>query len=310
VTKVQPARGGVRRALRRTVETAVTGSGVPFLARHFGSSRVAVLAYHNVVPDAEADRGDASLHLPLSSFEEQIHWLAHTHDVVDLATALTLPSGTRPRAVITFDDAYRGAVTLALPMLRTLGLPAVVFVAPGLLGMESTWWDEMAEAGLLTPANRTAALVDLAGRADAVRGRFLSKVSAPTLPASYGIATLGELQAQLGEGITVGSHAWDHEHLPTLPDGELEAVLRRSVGWVEGLGPDSVPWLALPYGAGDDRVYRCAIASGHDGVLLIRGGLWSRSATGTTVPRVNVPAGVSRAGLELRASGLFPAAVS
>src|SRR5690606_40922240 len=88
------------------------------------------------VPPEDAGQGDTSLHLPLPRFIQQIERVARTHEIVDLETTLSGP-GHRPRAVLTFDDAYRGAVTLALPELRKRGLPATVFVAPALLGQST-----------------------------------------------------------------------------------------------------------------------------------------------------------------------------
>ena len=64
-------------------------------------------------------------------------------------------------------------------------------------------------------------------------------------------------------------------------------------------------WLALPYGAGSDQVALAAHAVGHTAVMLVRGGLLHHPIDTSAVPRINVPAGLSSAGLELRASGMF-----
>jgi peptidoglycan/xylan/chitin deacetylase (PgdA/CDA1 family) len=294
----------VRTAIRGALETVLTTSGVAALARRIRAGRVAILAYHNVVSDAEAARGDSSLHLPLRTFLDQLERLLRTHDVVDLDELHSRPPGHRPRAVITFDDAYRGAITLALPELVRRGLPAVVFVAPGLLGTTSTWWDELGEAGRLSPTVREDALTNLAGRATSVRKRHSGDRS-PGLPTSYGLATLEELRAHCGAGIRVGSHSWSHEYLPALPEMELRENLARTIGWLESYDGPTSGWLALPYGGGSETVSRAALAAGHAGVLRISGGLWEPTRDRSRVPRINVPAGVSLRGLELRASGLL-----
>lgn len=295
----------LRDVARGGVELLATASGLTALGRWIRRDWVTILAYHNVVADADAGRGDASLHLPLPEFVRQIDGLARTHEIVGL-DSLATHGGRRPRAVITFDDAYRGAVTLALPELVRRGLPAVVFVSPALLGAASTWWDEMGEAGILSPEARRQALEELGGSAEEVRARAFGGDPVPSLPESYGIATAEELEHHCGgEGpVSVGSHSWAHRHLPGMDAGELRDDLERTLGWMRGFQGPTSPWLALPYGAGTPETSRVALEGGHAGVLRIEGGQWDPTRDRSRVPRINVPAGLSRRGLELRASGL------
>lgn len=297
----------MRALIRRAAEQIGTRTGVTAVARRFQAHRVAVLAYHNVVPEQEAGRGDASLHLPLPRFIEQIERLNRTHRIVDLSTAASdaaSAGGGRPLAVITFDDAYRGAVTLALPELTRRALPATVFVSPGLLGHRATWWDELGETGLLTPEVRTRALEACAGLGSVVRDRLLPTRGA-RVPATYGIATEAELRRFCKDGIALGSHAWDHPCLPSLSQAQLETSLGRTLDWLRGWGGQVRSWLALPYGANSKAVGRTALRLGHEGVLEIDGGLWSTTSSRDRVPRVNVPAGLTPRGLELRTSGIL-----
>ena len=294
----------LRRPLRSLLEAAAVRSGATALARRQFRHRIAIIAYHNVVPEDQVARGDASLHLSLDRFVRQIDRITRTHEIVDLRSVAEVRSADRPRAVITFDDAYRGAVNLALPELRKRGVPAAVFASPGLLGSDGTWWDELAEAGRLTEETRSTALQELRGDGRVVRSKFQLDI-APALPPSYGIAELDELLVRAGDGISVGSHAWAHEHLPSLPENELQDSLRRTLDWVRGLGPDiACPWLALPYGAGSPELGARATDLGYDGVLRIEGGLWKPERDRGFVPRINVPAGLTAGGLELRMSGI------
>lgn len=293
----------LRAALRTSIEAAATLTGLTAAARLLASHRVAILAYHNVIEPSATGRGDASLHLPLPAFLRQVERLARTHDVVPLDEAVRPRRSGRPRAVLTFDDAYRGAVTLALPQLARRGLPATVFVAPGLLGAASTWWDELGAAGRLSDTRRDEALHAHGGRTGAVRAALLRNTAVPRLPDTFGIATAAELHEHCRNGVTLGSHSWSHEHLPSLTERELRDNLSRTLAWLHASGLLWSPWLSLPYGAGSDLVERVALEVGHAGVLRVDGGL---AGTGgpTRLPRVNVPAGLSVRGLELRASGL------
>jgi len=281
-------------------------SGVAAVARRLGARSATVVAYHNVVEPADAGLGDSDLHMPLDRFVDQIDWLARTHRVVDLETAARGGGEGRPQAVITFDDAYRGAVTLALPELARRGLPAVVFVCPGLLGARRTWWDEAADAGLLSEGFKRRAFAEHAGREDAIRRHLLPAArEARDLPGSYGIATAEELRRHCRNGIVIGSHAWAHEHLQALDRKELENTLARTLAWLEAFDGTVSPWLALPFGAGSRELGGVALEMGHAGVLGIGGGRWDRGRDRILVPRIDVRAGLSWRGLALRASGIY-----
>lgn len=292
----------MRTLLRRTIE-AVSTAGFTHFARRLNHRRVAILSYHNVVDPRESGRGDSSLHLPLPAFIDQIERLRRTHAIVPLGSLPSAPAD-RPRAVITFDDAYRGAVTRALPELTTRGIPATVFVAPALLGSEGTWWDVLSEAGLLTSTTRMQALLELQGKSDRVLQAKLIAEAPPPVPRDYGIATLEELLEYAAPGITLASHAWAHEHLPSLSSQELTRSLGDSLSWTKDLGDRSCGWLALPYGCGSPELGRRAVALGYEGVLRITGGMWKPSRERSFVPRLNIPAGLSIRGFDMRTSGL------
>ncbi len=293
-----------RQLAKASLEGALTVTGVAAAARKLRRDHVAILAYHNVVPDHEAGPGDASLHLPLSRFLAQLDALQETHDFVDLPTAIA-GGGDRIRATVTFDDAYRGAVRLALPELRKRGIPATVFVCPGLLDEPGLWWDETAEAGRLTPDARARAMYEHRGELDAVRQWAFGRERPPTLPDTFGVASEAELLDQVRDGIAVGGHAWAHACLPALATDVLRADLDRTLEWLRSYPGPTVPWLALPYGEGTPDVAAAALDVGYEGVLEIRGGLCGFPPDPAAIPRINVPAGLSSRGLVLRASGVW-----
>ena len=264
---------------------------------------MAILAYHNVIPDRVAAVGDTSLHLPLSRFLRQLDALQRTHTFVDLPTAMK-PADGRIRAIVTFDDAYRGAVNLALPELRQRGIPATVFVCPALLDEPGLWWDELGETGQLTPGNRDRAMYDMRGELQAVRKWAFRNRQPPRLPNEFGVASAAELVAQVGERITLGAHSWSHACLPALDVATLRRDLNQTLSWLDEFPAPSLRWLALPYGEGSEQVAAEAVRAGYQGILKICGGLAGPVPDITAVPRINVPAGISARGLLLRASGV------
>lgn len=110
--------------------------------------RLLILAYHKI---AEHPRGEGSAsYVSPEVFERQVRWLMEKGWRVsnDLTAA---------GAVITFDDGYRNVLTSALPILKRLEAPAIMFVPTDFVGKTNTFdegiepveeictWDELAE---------------------------------------------------------------------------------------------------------------------------------------------------------------------
>lgn len=297
----------MRGLFRRLAERIAEGTGLTrFLSRR-RSSRCLVLAYHNIVPDHEAGRGDRSLHLPLSRFREHLDLLQARATLTGLdrvAVGETDPAA--PSVVVTFDDAYRGAVTLGLPELASRSVPATIFVSTGLLGHSACWWDEAAEAGWLTSAARIEALTGDFGMADRVRATHILP-NPIRLPASYGIATETELrQAALRPGVTFGAHGWTHANLTVLEPSQLREELARPRTWLaDTFGDRFLDWIAYPYGLVNPTVLAAVREVGIGGGLRAAGGWWPPGA-GSLLdgPRLTVPADLTAEGLGLRLAGL------
>lgn len=271
-----------------------------------------VLAYHNVVPDDGAMVGERSLHLPLARFREQLDALQDACEVGDLAALLASPEATgRPRIAITFDDAYRGCLEIALPELVRRGLPATVFVSPGLVDGEGCWWDRLADpaTGLLDAGVRAHVLGALAGDGDAAlawaRARGLRVRDCPPVAR---IASLGEIQSAAAlPGIRIGAHSWTHRALPQVPDAERSRELEGALAWLRERIPGTMAWLAFPYGLHDAAVADRALSSGYEAVLRIFGGwMRPRDDVSRSLPRLNIPASVRTARFMLLTRGLFP----
>ncbi|HEX8362155.1 MAG TPA: polysaccharide deacetylase family protein [Longimicrobium sp.] len=299
-----------RAALKRLAESSLARSGLPRLVRARHRREVLVLAYHNVVPRGERAVGDLSLHLPQDEFARQMESLRRTHEVVALDSLLEpRPHSARPRAVVTFDDAYHGALTAGVDELVRRGMPATVFVTPAYVGGGTFWWDEYADpARGLDPALREYALGALRGQGERVGAWMAERGEHPaTLPAHLGVADevlLG--RAAACPGITLASHTWSHPNLAALAEDELDAELARPLAWLRERFQAVVPWLSYPYGLSSPLVERAAERAGYRGAFRVEGGWTPAGATGSfALPRMNVPAGVSLHGFELRTAGFL-----
>jgi peptidoglycan/xylan/chitin deacetylase (PgdA/CDA1 family) len=301
-----------RSAIKNTVERAAIGAGVARRARVRRHDRVVVLAYHNVVPEDAPPAGDLSLHMPLDSFREQLDFVQDTYDVVSLARMHESAGTGRPRAVVTFDDAYRGAIALALPELARRDLPATVFVCPGRLGAGAFWWDRLADARGhgLDAATRARALGELQGREDLIERALPSTAELGDHCLPVDAQELARAGAQ--ESIAFASHTWSHPNLAEVPHDLLVDELRRSRDWIQEECPGTcLPHdLSFPYGLFDERVVQVASEVGYRRCYRVEGGPAAPPMEGgegrpALVPRVNIPAGVSLRGFELRLAGVM-----
>jgi peptidoglycan/xylan/chitin deacetylase (PgdA/CDA1 family) len=295
----------VRALIRGTVEHLVVGSGMAALASRSRRNRTLVLAYHNVVPDGEGVPGDRSLHLSLGDFRRQLDLVQRHGEVIPLEEAWGPAANDVPRFVLTFDDAYRGTILVALPELAARGLSATIFVPPGLLGGEAFWWDAVPVSGWENPTP----MEELRGEADRVRRWALEQgMELRSIPHMQLPCTVEELrEATTQRGIRLGCHTWDHPNLERLSAGEIRDQMSRNLTWLEESGLPTVPWVAYPYGKTSGTVRQVVRELGLSGGLRVDGG-WLPLEPGDPfdVPRINVPAGISTRGFRILLSGLRP----
>lgn len=300
------------RILKRPAEYVLAHGGPAHLLRAWYRGDVLVLAYHGICPDDVPESGERSLHLPRSAFAEQLDRLMESHEIVPLDEVLRgdHDSPGRPRAVITFDDAYQGAVRLGLAETSRRGLPATVFVAPRYIGGASFWWDALAGGlgGEIPEALRTELLDTLRGSDDTIRAWAVREGWPVREPPDHArAATLEELQeAARLPGVTLGSHSWSHRNLTRLIGVELRDELERPLRWLRERFENVIPWLSYPYGCVSPRVERAAAEVGYRGAVTVTAG-WSTvpPRRPLAVPRLNVPAGISQSGFTLQTAGLF-----
>ncbi len=299
--------------IKGAVEHGLVASGVPRARIRRRASGTVILSYHNVVPEGEVAVGDTSLHISQRRFAEHLDRLLETHDIValgELRVGQTPPQ--RPRAVITFDDAYRGALTAGFDELARRQAPATVFVSPGLLGAEGFWWDQLARGvDGLDPGLRDHALGRLGGRGEAIVAWASERGLRPAeLPPHARPVGRDELFGAVQAGAyALGSHTWSHVNLAGVPLDEARREIETAVVWLADVDPDlpTMDWLAYPYGLYSDGVVALAAESVAyavrvDGGATEVGGRWCSDRH--RLPRINVPAGLSGEGLVLRLAGI------
>ncbi|MGI9628547.1 MAG: polysaccharide deacetylase family protein [Longimicrobiales bacterium] len=264
-----------------------------------------------MVPDELGSVGEHSLHLPLSSFVNQMEAVARTHRVVPLSEALDWdrPRAGRPSLAITFDDAYSGAIELAGGVLARMGLPATMFVAPGVLGGHAFWWDRYSpdDPGWLPDAFREAVLSQGVAGTDRVEAlAHHHGVEAKVIPDYARSASVDAVRsyAQI-PGFTLAPHSWSHPNLTALTAEAQRDEFERSLRWVNENGPSSGPWISYPFGLATAETEDIARQAGLTAGFGL-GGDWipKRPANDFHVSRVNVHAQLDQTTFRLRVDGL------
>jgi peptidoglycan/xylan/chitin deacetylase (PgdA/CDA1 family) len=134
----------IRRLLKYTLAAAFhfTGLTGPLLRRALESGHAClILGYHGIT---EATPGYFSGGHDISNVREQIRFLKrHLRQASLDEIALAISRGEQPPAgtfAVTFDDALVNNVTVAIPMLRKLDVPATFFTPSGLVGSSRDLW--------------------------------------------------------------------------------------------------------------------------------------------------------------------------
>jgi peptidoglycan/xylan/chitin deacetylase (PgdA/CDA1 family) len=188
-------------------------------------------------------------------------------------------------------------------------MPATVFITPSFINGKAFWWDVLADptAGL-DASLRVRALTEARGLTDEVITLARADGLHPReMPAHACGASEHELTAALNDApISFAAHTWRHPNLVSLVDSDLADELARPLEWLQRFGDRMLPMISYPYGLTDRRVMNAARTAGYTSAFLIDGG-WTTPTPPDhfAVPRLNVPAGVSRNGFVLRAAGLI-----
>lgn len=192
------------------------------------------------------------------SFEGLLDWVGdHFRFVSGAEVARAWQTGHRlpDRSVwLTFDDGRPDVVTNALPALLARGIPATMFVCPGIVeSRQPFWWDVIAAAqarGWSALASSEALRV-LKQVPDPVRRAYMADAARSAGPVPADSVTLDQCRAWRNAGLEVGNHSWDHPLLPACEDAEQVSQIDQAHDWLlaNDLIDRSQPLFAYPNGA-------------------------------------------------------------
>jgi peptidoglycan/xylan/chitin deacetylase (PgdA/CDA1 family) len=239
-----------------------------------------------------------------------------------------------PRAfLVTFDDGYKNNLTVAAPILKSFGIPAIVFVSTGYIGNRRFYWfHEMALRILDWPVDRIRLPQDdsptalprsafdrrvFARRAteqcktipNQARLEYLSYLRSQTPSRSpegeeeFEAMTWDEVRALSCFGIEAGSHTVQHPILSQLSVAEAIAELRESKETIERELQSPCYALAYPNGRGTDYSAEVAASARAAGYALAFTGEDRPGGDTMSVGRVLVPGELPLSAFAARVSG-------
>lgn len=191
---------------------------------------IPILGYHRLV-ETIPDDDDWGICTTTQRFREQMAWFARlgwrTLSLEDAGARLLRGERVPSRHfVITFDDGYVDTLTVGIPILRSLGFTATVFVVTGLVGQANSW-DE--GQGNVAP-----------------------------------LMTWDQLEQVVAQGFAIGSHTVSHPHLDRISPDEVSRELvgsreelQRRLGVASGA-------FCYPYGHWNEQVVASVAEAGYD----------------------------------------------
>ena len=123
-------------------------TGLMGYTRRRSSGGAIALMYHSVADASHARWIDPRNHVPADVFTQQMEFVAEKRNVVSLDELIRILESGEAIAdgtmIITFDDGYLDNLTVAAPVLKSLGLPATLFVPTGYIDRGETQWVDQA----------------------------------------------------------------------------------------------------------------------------------------------------------------------
>ncbi|MEY9966201.1 peptidoglycan/xylan/chitin deacetylase (PgdA/CDA1 family) [Streptacidiphilus sp. MAP12-16] len=256
-------------------------------------------------------------------FRAQAERLLRTANPVSLTQVQDALIGSTPlpphAVLVTFEHGQRSAVTKALPVLATRGIPAVAFVVAELVDTERPYWWQEAEflAGhggrardlsVRTPGGVAAALAALP---DPDRRRSLEelRVTADCPAPNCAQLTAADLLALRDGGVEIGNHSLSHARLDQCDDYVVRAEVMGGHERLTQLTGEEPSAFAYPGGMPDRRADALLRGYGYRSAFLSDNHLFDlRASTSDALPD---PLRISRLGVDAWTSrGMFDGVLS
>lgn len=305
-------------SVKIAVASVLDRAGIISLIKAYRSTRSGlVLAFHRVLPSQEARlSSQPEITLTDTVFEQLLILLRQEFHVVSLTQLLNQPEDIegRQRVALTFDDGWSDTFTCAYPLLLRYGIPATVFLCPGLMveggaipeeRFARVWhWCEthqhldlllqdLRKWGMTADSSDDRQALSLLLKRLAINAKTLMLSHLET---AYGVPdcearsllTWDEVRIMRRNNITFGSHTLHHSTLTAEQQPALDDELRNSREMIESNLGEEVRFLAYPKGAYGSRVIEAARRAGYSHCFTTQHGSVGRHVNPFAIPRINI----------------------
>jgi len=263
---------GSQSEMNRALICRIAGlTGLNLLSRAIFANRLLILSYHGVCGEKPDIADPDGFHVPAALFERQMELLKRSYRPVSLIQVREyfLAGANLPRAsvLVTFDDGYRNVARHALPVLKRMKIPCVLFPVAGLVEAGKWLWTSELEWRRGADPDFARLRGWLKGltantRRDRLEREFSDSRAYPEC--EHTLMNWKEInEARRDALVEIGSHGLNHDSLTGCDDNQLENELslsRQLLRERAGIEPDAV---AYPNGDFSRAVVEAAARAGY-----------------------------------------------
>lgn len=314
-------------------------TGIPTLLNWLNRKRLLVVTYHGIYDDPRLAGMLPDTFVHVEAMARQLREIKKHYRLIspdDLLQAID--GGTRlplHAALVTFDDGYESFFRLAEPVLRSLGIRAIVFVPTRAVEERQPFWFDLvwysvrqadrenlswlegrlglqrAPAGQclaalkrMPPEERSEIVQEIKTRVSAVQQAEQDVIS------MFYPLTVEQMRELVARGTTFGGHTHTHTILSSMADHVAEADIKENKTRLERIVKRPVDFFAYPNGGIED------FAAQHKAILRRSGYKAAFSLTQARtlvnrdvmeISRINVAPEDSTRSLLFRCTGVTPA---
>ena len=294
----------IKALIKPVVFSGAKYSGFNRLLRYSSRNKLLILCYHGVVDgDFREESHRFSSTVSVKEFRQQLRIINRYFNPVSaedvycwLYKGQSLP---RSPVLITFDDGYRNNLQYAAPELIKAGMPALIAITTGYVGMSKILWPQELHERLLHWPRKTIPMpngdrdhetphdlnkrIELAEKIrmfckqldDGSKQAYLDCIREEPMPllgpwASdlYGFLNWEEVRELYKKGFTIASHTVNHSILSRLSSSSLEKELLESKKTIEEEIGAPCRWIVYPNGGAEDVSQFVFSAAGKAGYKL------------------------------------------
>lgn len=293
-------------------------TGIGAIYRSLLRSQTVVLMYHGVAKDHWEVSDGNWLQVKESIFRKQMAYLKKYFNVIPFDVALRQVGqvGSKPNAVITFDDGYANNYTVAYPILKELNLPATIFLVTDMIDTNKLFWYDRLRTSLLgtMELNKIEEIVQSyktnhPHSIDALVDEFIRGYQfgyRQNLHEAYGILTFKQIHEMQNSGlISFDSHTHRHEILTRLNDEEPFASIGKSLEILRGESINCGNIFCYPNGSYNTKHFEALERLGFKAAASTICKSWNLEDHPYEIPRVGIGRNVSIPQFEGLVTGMW-----